>query len=104
MKRRYDPNPDVHEVLLYSGAGEAAIKRRQEEDFARFSAIAHEMCRRTEAEFAAQEREDMRETKRFLTSIAGMVVLVVAACASGVFWAAPVIGCLWFLFLLGGSI
>ena len=74
---RYDPNPDVHELLLYSGAGERMRKKKRAEEHASFSARVSEMSVRFHAQIEADERAERRSNWCFALGILGVVVAVI---------------------------
>lgn len=69
---RVDENPDVNEVLHYSGV----VARREEEREARLDAAMREASERSHREWAAMEDAARREN--WIAMLIGAVILVVA--------------------------
>ncbi len=69
MMRTYDPNPDVNELLVYSGAGESMAKRKEKAEQQRFERNVAETTARVQAEWAAAERRETRENRIMFASV-----------------------------------
>lgn len=84
--RRYDDNPDVDEVMRYSGAGEAEERRVREEQreeqerrWRAQSARVSELNARVKAGWDASERAERRSNLRFVVGALAVLVAVLVA-------------------------
>lgn len=70
---KYDDNPDVDEVLRYSGAGAAIVARQRAEEDARIGA-ALDRAWASSRRWMAQEEESRRRAERSARFQIGVVV------------------------------
>jgi hypothetical protein len=73
---RYDANPDVDEVLHYSGAGAAAEARRRAEVETRLSAAMLASCARDRAFWNAEEHAERRSNVTFAVSALVLALVI----------------------------
>jgi hypothetical protein len=75
--KQYDPNPDVNEVLVYSGAGEAAERRHDEKTNAiLWEAMEQSQERMFRASMAAQDAA-RRSDVRFIGYLIALVIIYI---------------------------